>query len=570
MQQLANACERIAATTKKLEKTAIVADYLRSRELGDAAISAVFLSGRAFPAFDERTLQIGGALLWKLVLELAGGREAVLSAAYRKRGDLGSAAADVLSATAVGSSTITLAQVRETFDRIAEIRTAAAKSAALKALLERATALEAKYILKIITGELRIGLKESLVEEAIAKAYDEPLDRVQRANMLLGDIGGTLRLAAEHRLDQARMRLFHPIGFMLASPAADSKEAFQYFEHALVEDKYDGIRAQAHCGAGQVRLFSRTLDEVTPSFPELIGGLSELAGEVILDGEIVAWRDNPDGGHATPFSEIQKRLGRKQVSPRMIAEVPVAYVVFDVIYAGGELTLDKPLAERGLILDRVFAGANRVSPRPVVNAQGSLLFEPEIEEAGAESGWIIRAPAMRADSPQQLELYFEQAMARGNEGLMIKDLESPYMPGRRGRWWLKLKRELATLDVVVTAAEFGHGKRIHVLSDYTFAVRQGEELVNIGKAYSGLTDKEIAELTQWFLAHTIADYGHMREVEPTIVLEVAFNAIMRSDRHDSGFALRFPRIVRVREDKLPSEIDTIEEVERIYARQHGR
>ena len=271
-----------------------------------------------------------------------------------------------------------------------------------------------------------------------------------------------------------------------------------------------------------------------------------------------------------PFSEIQKRLGRKQVSQKLIAEVPVAYVVFDVIYAEGELTLDQPLSQRIQILDRVFAGANRVAPRPVINAQGNLLFEPEIEEQAAESGWVLRAPAMRADSSEQLEQYFEQAMARGNEGLMIKDLESPYMPGRRGRWWLKLKRELATLDVVVTAAEFGHGKRIHVLSDYTFAVRQGEDLVNIGKAYSGLTDKEIAELTAWFLAHTTADHGHLREVEPAIVLEVAFNAIMRSDRHDSGYALRFPRIVRVRQDKPAKEIDTVEEVERIYKRQHGR
>ena len=570
MQRLAETCERIAATTKKLEKTAIVAEYLLSRDIEDAAISTVFLSGRAFPAFDERTLQIGGALLWKLAVELAGGREALLSTTYRKRGDLGAAAADVLATTAPAATTITLHEVRATFDQIAETRTAAAKTTLLKSLLERATALEAKYILKIITGDLRIGLKESLVEEAIAKAYGEPLPSVQRANMLLGDIGGTLRLASEHRLDQARMRLFHPIGFMLASPAADAEEAFQYFEHAQVEDKYDGIRAQAHCGGGQVRLFSRTLDEVTASFPELPGGLSELAGEVILDGEIVAWRDNPKGGHAMPFSEIQRRLGRKQVSPKMIAEVPVAYVVFDVLYADDELTLNKPLTERVLILDRVFAGANGVSPRPVVNAQGSLLFEPETEEAGAESGWIIRAPAMRADSPQQLKQYFEEAMGRGNEGLMIKDLQSPYMPGRRGRSWLKLKRELATLDVVVTAAEFGHGKRIHVLSDYTFAVRKGEELVNIGKAYSGLTDKEIAELTQWFLEHSVADHGHLREVEPKIVLEVAFNAIMRSSRHDSGFALRFPRIVRVREDKLSGEIDTVEEVERIYSRQHGR
>ena len=569
MQSLPELCERIAATTKKTEKVAMVAEYLRALETGDAAIAAVFLAGRAFAAFDERTLQIGGSLLWKLVGEITGARDASLTAAYRKRGDLGAVAYDVLLAKAPKASTIKLGEVRTTFDRIAETRTAAAKAAVLEALLERATALEAKYILKIITGELRIGLKESLVEEAIAKAYEEPLATVQRVNMLLGDIGGTLALAAEHRLGAARMRMFHPIGFMLASPAADAEEAFQYFEHAQVEDKYDGIRAQAHCSEGKARLFSRTLDEVTPSFPELVGPLADFAEDVILDGEIVAWRNNEQGGHAAPFGEIQKRLGRKQVSEKLIQEVPVAYVVFDVIYAGGELTLDKPLAERAQILDRVFAGAQRVAPRPVINSQGNLLFEPEIEEQAA-SGWVLRAPSMRADSVEQLEQYFEQAMARGNEGLMIKDIASPYMPGRRGRWWLKLKRELATLDVVVTAAEFGHGKRIHVLSDYTFAVRKGEELVNIGKAYSGLTDKEIAELTEWFLAHTTADHGHLREVEPKIVLEVAFNAIMRSDRHDSGYALRFPRIVRVRDDKLPRDIDTVESVEQIYKRQHGR
>ena len=570
MHVLADICERIAATSKKLEKTALVADYFRSRAPEDAAMAAVFLSGRAFPAFDERTLQLGGSALWKLAVELAGGRSAALTTAYRKRGDLGAAAADVLAASAPANSGITLAEVRGAFDQIAGTRTAAAKTALLNQLLERATALEAKYILKIITGELRIGLKESLVEEAIARAYDEPLERVQRANMLLGDIGETLRLAAEHRLDTARMRLFHPIGFMLASPAADAEEAFQYFEHALVEDKYDGMRAQAHCGGGQVRLFSRTLDEVTPSFPELAGPLGEFADEVILDGELVAWRDGPDGGQAMPFSEIQKRLGRKQVGEKLMAEVPVAYVVFDVIYAGGELMLDRPLAERAKVLDRVFGGAGRVAPRPMVNAQGSLLFEPELSAEVGVSGWVIRAPSLRADSPQELGEYFEQALARGNEGLMIKDVQSPYLPGRRGRWWLKLKRELATLDVVVTAAEFGHGKRIHVLSDYTFAVRKGEELVNIGKAYSGLTDQEIAGLTEWLLSHTTADHGHVRDVEPKIVLEVAFNAIMRSNRHDSGFALRFPRIVRVREDKLPRDIDTIETVEEIYKRQHGR
>jgi DNA ligase-1 len=580
MQTLAGTCERIGATPKKLEKTAILAEYLRSRSVDDAAIAAVFLSGRAFPAFEERTLQVGGALLWRVVKEVTGASDSDLGAGYRKTGDLGAAVYGVMmnhprlgqkkaESGAQLRSQWSLQEVRAAFDQIAATRTANAKGELPAALLRRATALETKYILKIITGELRIGLKESLVEEAIAKAFGESLPDVQRANMLLGDIGETLRLAAEHRLGDARMRLFHAIGFMLASPAADVAEAFEYFEHALVEDKYDGIRAQAHCGGGQVRIFSRTLDEVTQSFPELCGPLSGLRGDVVLDGEIIAWKHTEAGGHAMPFSDIQKRLGRKQVREQLMAEVPVAYVVFDVLYAEGELALQKPLSERSAILDRVFAGARRVEPRPLVNAQGRLLFEAEIEPQ-APSGWVLRAPATRADSVEQLEQLFAEAMARGNEGLMIKDVNSPYMPGRRGRWWLKLKRELATLDVVVTRAEFGNGKRAQVLSDYTFSVRKGEELVNIGKAYTGLTDVEIAEMTQWFFAHTVADHGHVRDVEPQVVLEVAFNAVMRSDRHDSGFALRFPRIVRIRNDKLPAEIDTIERVEEIYRRQHGR
>jgi DNA ligase-1 len=572
METLAQTCERIVATTKKSEKLTILADYFRSRDPEDAGISAVFLSGRAFPAFEERTLQIGGALLTKLVADLTTASDDELRAAYRKRGDLGSAAGDLLASlshTTPPAPRITLAEVQQTFDEIAATRTATAKAATLKVLLKRATPLEAKYILKIITGDLRIGLKESLVEEAIAKAYDEPIALVQRANMLLGDIATTLKLAAEHRLDQARMRLFHPIGFMLASPASDAAEAFEYFEHAQVEDKYDGIRAQAHCGEGTVRLFSRTLDDVTSSFLELAGPLLELHGEVILDGEIVAWKHTDDGGHAMPFSEIQKRLGRKQVSEKLMREVPVAFVVFDVIFANDSLTLDLPLSERSVLLTEVFAGTERIAPKPLEASQARLFFEAE-SEATPASGWILRAPATRVDSPEQLEALFSEAMVRGNEGLMIKDLQSPYMPGRRGRWWLKLKRELATLDVVVTAVEYGHGKRVHVLSDYTFAVRKGEELVNIGKAYSGLTDVEIAHMTEWFLAHTTADHGFTREVEPQIVLEVAFNAIMRSERHDSGYALRFPRIVRIREDKPPAEINTVEEVEAIYLRQHGR
>ncbi len=274
--------------------------------------------------------------------------------------------------------------------------------------------------------------------------------------------------------------------------------------------------------------------------------------------------ESNESGRALPFSDLQQRLGRKKVSAEMMRQVPVAYLVFDVLYAGGELLIDRALRERAKILDELLT-----APRKPVKARSSGTQERLTFDAAqqATKAKVIRAPVFRASSPQELDQLFDAAQARGNEGLMIKDPESVYTPGRRGKSWLKLKRELATLDVVVSAVEYGHGKRIGVLSDYTFAVRDGERLVNIGKAYSGLTDAEIAEMTKWFLEHTVEDHGFRLVVEPKIVLEVAFNNMMRSDRHESGYALRFPRVVRLRPDKLPEEADTIDRVREIYEKQ---
>jgi DNA ligase 1 len=567
MQKFAETCEAIAATTKKLKKTAIVADYFRWRKGEEGAVSAVFLSGKAFPAWEETTLQVGGTLLWRLVAELSGRSEAALTAAYRKHGDLGAVAADLLPQKP--GQGLQVLEVSRIFRAISAASGPAAKTVLLRDMLSRASPHEAKYIIKIMTGDLRIGLKESLVEEAIAEAYAATLPEVQRANMLLGDIGETLRLASEGRPAQAKMRMFHPIACMLASPVDSAKEALRYFADAAVEDKYDGVRAQAHVADGEVKFFSRTRDEITASFPELPDELAALPHDAILDGEIVAWEyEEPHSGHARPFSVLQQRLGRKQVSERMVREVPVAYLVFDVLYAKSELLIDRPLRERAQRLDDLFTGISHGAPqgaRRKSGAQGRLDFESGADEA-ASPVRVIRAAVFRASSPEELEKQFSAAQARGNEGLMIKDLNSAYLPGRRGKSWLKMKRELATLDVVVTAVEYGHGKRVGRLSDYTFAVwaANKERLVNIGKAYSGLTDAEIAEMTQWFLDHTIEERGFRRTVEPKIVLEVAFNDMMRSHRHESGYALRFPRIVRLRPDKSAEEADTVEQVREIF------
>ncbi len=569
MRKLAETCQAIAATTKKLQKTTIVADYFKSRSAEEASVSAVFLSGRAFPTWEETTLQVGGSLLWHVVAELSGKDEAALTAAYRKHGDLGSVAGEVLAQRP--EQGLNVLEVAESFRQIAAARGLAVKTALVSDLLARSTPLEAKYIVKIMTGDLRIGLKESLVEEAIAKAYGGvlagALREVQRANMLLGDIGETLRLAVEGKLADAKMRMFHPIGFMLASPIESAQEGLSYFADAAVEDKYDGIRAQAHVSRGEVRFFSRTRDEITESFPELPDALAGLPQDAILDGEIVAWEDP---GRARPFSVLQQRLGRKKVSEQMLREIPVAYLVFDVLYAGDELLIDRPLRERGRILDELLAGKS-LKHRGHGGAQGKSGSQAKLTFGEEESmaTHVIRAPVFRASSPEELEELFAAAQSRGNEGLMIKDLDSAYTPGKRGKSWLKMKRELGTLDVVVTAVEYGHGKRVGVLSDYTFGVWEGDKLVNIGKAYSGLTDAEIAEMTLWFLDHTIEDQGFRRTVEPKVVLEVAFNNMMRSDRHDSGYALRFPRIVRLRPDKTADEADTIERVREIFVKQRG-
>ncbi|MBI2370355.1 MAG: ATP-dependent DNA ligase [Deltaproteobacteria bacterium] len=529
MKRFAEISEAIGATTKKLEKVGLLGSYLAT--LGDEELRAActFLTGRPFPLSEMRTLNVGGALIVRAVLALAGVEEERLWEAYRRWGDLGGAAEELLAGRTAPEG-LTLRQVRGAFEELAALQGEKRKLGRLIALLRALAPGEGKFAVKVMTSDLRIGLKEELVEEAIARAFGAPQGEVEWANMLLGDIGETAVRARQGRLHAVELRLFHPLKFMLASPAPSGAQALADMGGtAIVEDKYDGIRAQVHTRGGEHRIFSRTLDEVTHRFPEL-SPVAGLGHDVILDGELVAYR----AGRALPFAKLQARLGRKAVSPGLLGEVPVVFFAFDLLYLDGELLLREPLRVRKARL------AGLTLPAPA-----RLAASDEIQE------------------PERLEALFEACRARGNEGLMLKAPGSVYHPGKRGMGWLKMKRPLATLDVVVTAVEYGHGKRRGVLSDYTFAVRNGERLVNIGKAYSGLTDREIQQLTAYFLSHTIEDQGWRKVVEPTVVLEVAFDAVQRSGRHESGYALRFPRILRVREDKGAEEIDDVETVGRM-------
>jgi DNA ligase-1 len=666
---IAELAERLAAEPGKLKKRAAIAETIRrvhdaspSADENDAGLFALYLSGTPFAEADPRKLNAGGALLTKALLAVSGARQVGLTAAYRKHGDIGAAAFDLLMSRdsvarmqptsgdeaarygALGSvagsraaSALTLADVAEAFEGMAAARTTAVRASLVEGLLERATPLEAKYLLKLMSGDMRIGVKQSLVEEAIAAAAGAPVAEVRNAVMLEADLAFATQRAFAGTLREARMRLFHPLGFMLASPVQSPEEAVQRFSTkdmaedaaakadpcgmtnkkakagartkgkadpstslrsaqddtrledepahttevepahiaAFLEDKYDGMRAQVHCGdpsqPDRAAIYSRNREDVTESYPDLEEAFAKVSdtsvGPLIFDGEILGW--DVQQGRALPFAVLGQRIGRKRVSNAWREQVPVIFMAFDLMYAG-ELLLELPLRERRNRLEAVVEKLVAEVRSPLAiderskSPQGLIFTEPEGE--GVER--LLLSPSRLVESAEDIDRAYAEARARANEGVMLKAADSHYLPGRRGLAWVKLKRELATLDVVVTGAEFGHGRRAGILSDYTFAVRDaGGELQNVGKAYSGLTDSEIAEMSAWMMDHTLEDHGYFRTVEPLMILEVAFNNIMRSDRHASGFALRFPRIVRIRTDKPLNEIDTVERVEEVYQSQ---
>ena len=655
--QVARLAEEMAGTGSRLVKRARIAETIGAvyAENGAAEMRlfCLYLAGLPFAEADARKLNAGGALLSKAVKTVSGAGDAELGAAYRRHGDLGAAAFDLLTAHGLGSGAgIPLKQVEDVFAQMATARTTLVRANLVEELLRRATGTEAKYLLKLMLGDMRIGVKVSLVEEAIATAAGADVAAVRHAVMLEADLGRAAERAFAQTLGEARMTLFHPLGFMLASPVETPAEAIERFTpkpakpkvvkkpkkgsrkaaagmeealagdveramlaeettdqlssgddasgddsvQAFLEDKYDGMRAQLHCGAagqpGRVAIYSRNREDVTESFPELVEAFEQVGDSVgdglILDGEILGW--GYATGQALPFAVLGQRIGRKRVDDAMRQQVPVVYMAFDLMYQDGELLLGLGLRDRRNRLEAVMeALVDRVqSPLALGRLKNqAVLFsvEPGDGEDAAEcvgtngtarAGLdpavrrprVMISPAKLVVTAEEIDRAYADARARANEGVMLKAANSSYQPGRRGLAWVKLKRELATLDVVITGAEFGSGRRAPFLSDYTFAVQDAKgELQNVGKAYSGVTDAEIVELTEFLKAHTLEDFGHFRTVEPLVILEVAFNNVMRSDRHASGFALRFPRIMRIRRDKPLSEIDTVERVEEVYQSQ---
>ncbi|MCC6043150.1 MAG: ATP-dependent DNA ligase, partial [Candidatus Verstraetearchaeota archaeon] len=410
-------------------------------------------------------------------------------------------------------------------------------------LLRSKSPLEVKYLVKLALGERRHGFSEGLMEEAIAEAFNAPHELVRRAHMLTSDLGLTAKRARLEGVEGLRSQeivLFHPVKPMLAEKAEDLLSALKELGgRAAFEVKVDGARVQIHKLREKVKVFSRRATDVTSSLPEVVDIVKEMEVEsAVLEGEVVALTSE---GRPAPFQVLMRRFRRQRDVGELAREIPLRLYLFDLLHLNGRTLIDLPYAERRRLLREV--------------AGDELVIE-----------------ALVTSKYEEAKEFYEGALKEGHEGVMAKDLESPYTPGVRGKRWLKVKPVFNALDLVVVAAEYGHGYRASMLSDLYLAAYDPESggFEVVGKCFTGLTDEELALMTRRLKEIAIREEGRVVYVEPKIVVEVAFDEVQRSPHYKSGLALRFPRILRVREDKSPLEADTIQELRRIYEKQRGR
>jgi DNA ligase-1 len=514
-EELVRLARQLEATSSRNEKVAALASALRGMSPSEAAMAVRMLTGEVLPAYSDLELGVG----YSTLLEALRSVEGVVPLERRK-----------LTLEDVYSALLKLARIEGEDSRRRKLRT-------LQALLVDMSREEVEFLARFLLGEPRIGANEGLVLEALARATGSSLESVRRAYMFAGDLGDLARmLLSGVKPESVTLQLFRPVKPMLAEMAGSVREALRECGgRAALEFKYDGVRLQIHKRGEEVRLFTRRLSDVTRSLPDVVQQALEKvhAREAVIDCEAVSFRD----GKPVRFQDLVRRVRRKEDVWRMAREMPFVIKAFDILYLDGRVLVDEPYSERWRILQE------SVDP--------SILIERLV-----------------TGDVQEAEAFYEESLRRGNEGLVAKRLDSPYTPGVRGRYWFKVK-PAETIDIVIVGAEWGHGRRSGWLSDYYLAVLDpatGEYLV-VGKTFMGLTDAEFEEMTRKLLELKVREEGWRVWVKPAIVAEVAFSEVQRSPRYRSGFALRFARIVRLRPDKSPQDIATIEDLRRIYERQ---
>jgi DNA ligase-1 len=586
-------CEAIRLTPSKNNKTDLIANYISNLQNDSLSIAILFLSGKIFPSGSSFHLNIGFRTILQSLLEISNLNDRDIKRIHLEHGDMGAMAEIATSKKKVTTlfdqletkveEKLTIKDIYGQFKKIAALagpKSNTDKKNHLKGLLVKCTPLESKYLVKIITGEMRIGSHEGLVELAIAKAFGKDVKSVREAMLISGNIANVALLAKSNSLNNVTVEPFVPMGFMLADVMFTAEEILGFYEKPLIcEYKYDGIRVQIHKFKNKCKLFSRNLADISYAFPELVDsainagiakeewhnnnesqcdhkcdekGNDQVNIDFILDGELIAFKNN----RPMRFQELQKRLRKKNITRAGLDEIPIRYIAYDIMFFNEKLVINETLELRKKIMSK-FLFASPI----MINSKSDIITTSE-----------------------EIRSNFKKSRENGHEGLVIKDPLSQYHPGKRGKHWIKLKEELDTIDTVIVMAEYGHGKRAGTLSDYTLAVKESAEtnieipgaknfdppldnLQIIGKAYSGLTNKEIEQMTSKLKSLCIKDEGSRIIVKPEIVLEVSFDTIQKSDRHGTGFALRFPRIKNIRHDKGPKDIDSMEKIKMIYENQ---
>jgi DNA ligase-1 len=532
----ADCCERISRKKGKNEKIELASELLKKASSSQLKVIPNLLLAKP---------GIGTKIVHDALQQLVSPKEEEFLDAYDRTGDLGGAAELIFrkkQAPIIKSEPLTVSEVYDSLLRIPMLKGGGSgrrKKKLMVGLLQRSSPLEAKYLIKIACRSMRIGCSEGLVEESIAKAFSFPLEDVKRGFLLLPDLGEIAKIARDGSLQSVKMEIFRPMKHMLADQVDEPKSILKYHKgKTWVEYKYDGARIQIHKDKGKIRIYSRKLEDVTQSLPEVVEEISGIPHNFILDSEAVAWESGP-----RPFQLLMRRFGRKSVTMEMVEEIPVMVFVFDILFLDGSPLIDSKLEKRREILKSIFDHENRVRISDFFPCTG----KKEIEEI------------------------FRKAVDKGYEGILAKDPSSPYIIGKRGKHWLKLKKAFASLDLVVIAAELGHGKRHEWLSDYTFgALDSSGKLVPVGKAYSGLGDEEIIELTKILRSITLRREGRKFYVKPEIVMEVKIDSLQKSDTYPAGYALRFARIERIRWDKEWRDADRVERLEYLYRKKFMR
>ncbi|TAJ43550.1 ATP-dependent DNA ligase [Methanofollis fontis] len=532
-------CEHLEGLSGRLEMIAEIASVMPSLSDDELPVFVRFVMGRVFPDWSPLKLGIGPNLLYDAVAYVVGKKREEVVRSVSGNGDVGRAVEMLLaskSQTSFFSESLDLTGVYGDCRRIAETegsKSQREKLRIVRGLFSNAGPLEGRYLARLLLEELRIGVGEGNVRDAVAQAFSVDASLVAHAHQALNDLGEVALLArrGEDALRDVRIEPFRPVKMMLAQQGTIAEMVTDHGAVA-VEYKYDGTRFQFHRVGDECRVYSRRLEDVTAAVPDVIEALSgAVAGDVILDGEVIAIKD----GRPRPFQFVLRRFRRKHEVEEAIGRVELVPNVFDILYLDGETLIDRPFSERRRILEETLASS--VAPQ-----------------------WV-------SDDSSVLEGIYADALTAGHEGVMVKALDSAYTPGVRGRNWIKVKPAVDTLDLAVIGAEWGEGRRAHIFGSFLLACQREGELLPVGKVATGFSDEQLAAIHETLRDLVIAEKGKEIVLEPTIVFEVGYAEIQQSPNYSSGFALRFPRFVRMRQDKSVDEVETVEGMQGRYDRQ---